>query len=148
MKVILLKDIKGLGKRSEVKQVADGYARNFLIPRGWAKIATKQNLAGLKNQKDKETVEAEEDFKKIQDIVSKIDGFEVMIPCKIREEGKIYGSVTTAKIAEALKEAGFDIKKSQIELGKPIKEIGEWPMKVSFPHGLEAEIRVIIVEEK
>ena len=147
MKVILLKDIENIGKQFEIKEVRDGYARNSLIPKGLVKPATKENLKWLETQKEMEAKRAEEELKKTQKIVSKIDGTEVIIEVKIGKKGKIFGSVTPTKIIEKLKEMDFDIKKSQIEIEKAIEEIGEFPVKVSFPHGLEAEIRVIIVEK-
>lgn len=148
MKVILLKDVESLGERFEIKEVAAGYARNFLFPKGLAKPVTQENLKWLEAQKEIEAEKAEEELKKVQQTVSKIDGMELVMPVKLGKEGKVFGSISAVKIAEQLKEEDFDIKKSQIELEKPIREIGSWPVKISFPHGLEAAIRVIVEEEK
>ena len=148
MRVILLQDIEKLGKKYDVKEVADGYARNFLIPQGLAKIATKENLKWLETQKEIEVKKAEEELKKVQKTASTIDGQEIIIPVKVGEEGQLFESITSQKIAEKLKELGFDIKKTQIDLIEPIKELGEFPVKIKFEHNLEAEIRIIIVEEK
>jgi len=148
MRVILLQDIEKLGKKYDVKEVADGYARNFLIPKGLAKIATKENLKWLETQKEIEVKKAEEELKKVQKTASTIDGQEIIIPVKVGEEGQLFESITSQKIAEKLKELGFDIKKTQIDLIEPIKELGEFPVKIKFEHNLEAEIRIIIVEEK
>jgi len=148
MKVILLKDIENLGKKFEIKEVKNGHARNFLIPKGMVKPATKENLRWLERQKEIESKRAEEELREVQATVSKIDGREVVIPVKVGKEGKIFGRISSLKIVELLKKAGFNVKKSQIVLENPIKEIGEWPVKISFPHGLEAEIRVIVTEEK
>ena len=79
---------------------------------------------------------------------SNIDGQEIIIPVKIGEEGQLFESITSQKIYEKLKELGFEIKKSQIDLPEPIKELGEFPVKIKLEHNLEAEIRVIITEEK
>lgn len=147
MKVILLKDVESLGKKFEVKEVAVGYARNFLFPNKLAELATKQALALLEIRKTKQVVKAEQELGRIQAFISRIQGLELVIPVKMTKDGKIFGSVNPIKISESLKQAGFDVKKSQIILEKPIKEIGEWPVKVSFPHGLETEISVIIEEE-
>lgn len=148
MRVILLKDIDKLGKKYDIKEVADGYARNFLIPKGLAKPVTKEALKWVEIQKEIEAKKAEEELKKVQDLASAIDGQEIIIPVKIGEEGQLFESITSQKISEKLKELGFDIKKSQIDLIEPIKELGEFPIKIHFEHNLEAEIRVIIVEEK
>ena len=148
MKIILLKDVENLGKKDEVKEVKAGYARNFLIPRGLAKPATRENLEWLEAQKDIEAKKAEEELRKVQEAASVIDGQEIMIPIKIGKDGQIFEKISSQKIYEKLKELGFDVKKNQIDLKEPIKELGEFPVKIKFDHNLEAEIRVIVVEEK
>jgi len=148
MRIILLQDIDKLGKKYEIKEVADGYVRNFLLPKGLVKLATGKNLKGLSNQKEVETKKAEEELKKVQEVASQIEKLEVVIPVKIGKEEQLFESITTQKISEKLKELGFEIKKSQIDLKEPIKELGEFPVKVKFEHNLETEIRVIITEEK
>jgi len=148
MRVVLLEDIENLGKKYEVKEVADGYARNFLIPKGLAKPATEEAIKWAEIQKEIEEKKAEEELKKVQEFASSIEGLEVVIPVKMGEEGQLYESVNAQKISEKLKEMGFEIKKSQILLEEPIRELGEFPIKIHFEHNLEAEIRVIIVEEK
>ena len=148
MKVILLQDIENLGKKYEVKELKSGYARNFLIPQGLAKPATKEALLWLEAQKGIEEKKAEEALKKVQDVASAIDDQEVMIFVKIGPEGQLFESVSVQKIVEKLKELGFEIKKTQIDLPKPIKELGEYPIKIKFEHNLEAEIKVIVAEEK
>jgi large subunit ribosomal protein L9 len=148
MRVILLKNVEKVGKKFEVKEVKDGFARNFLIPQGLAKPATEEALKWLETQKEIEELKAEEDLKKIQEIASAIDDQEVIIPVKVGEEDQLFESITAQKISEKLKEAGFEIKKTQIELPQPIKELGEFPIKVKFEHNLEAEIRVIVTKEE
>jgi large subunit ribosomal protein L9 len=148
MKVILLKDIENLGKKYEIKEVSDGYARNYLIPKKLAKVANEKNLKWLEKQKEKEEKKAEEELKKVQEAASAIDGQEITIPVKVGEDGQLFESINIQKIYEKLKEAGFEIKKNQILLESPIKELGEFPVKIKFPHNLEAEIKVIVVEEK
>ena len=148
MKVVLLEDVEKLGKKFEVKEVSDGYARNYLIPKGLAKPATKEVLEWVKIQKEIKEKRAEQELKKVQAMATKVDGQEVVIPVKVGEEGQLYESVGAQKIWEELKKLGFGLKKSQIELEKPIKELGEFPVKVKFDHNLEAEIKVIVVEEE
>jgi len=144
----LLNDVEKIGKKFDVKEIKNGYARNFLIPKGLAKPATKEALEWLKVQKEIMEKKAEESLKGFQQTVSAIDGQEVIVSVKVGDEGQLFESVTAQKISERLKEMGFDIKKSQLELESPIKEVGEFPVKVKFEHNLEAEIRVIIAEEK
>jgi len=148
MRIILLQDIENLGKKYDVKEVKDGYARNFLIPQGLAKPATKEAIIWLETQKEIETKKAEEELEKIQEKATVIDGQEIIIPVKMGEEGQLFESITSQKISEKLKELGFEIKKTQIDLEEPIKELGEFPIKIRFEHNLEAEIKAIVVEEK
>ncbi len=148
MRVILLKDVEKLGKKFEIKEVKDGYARNFLIPRGLAKPATKEAMKWLETQKEIEEKKAEEELKKIQEVASAVDDQEIIIPVEVGDQDQLFESITTQKIAEKLKEAGFEVKKNQIELSEPIKELGEFPVKIKFEHNLEAEIRVIVTKKE
>lgn len=148
MKVILLEDIQNLGKKYDIKEVKNGYARNFLIPQGLIKIATKQALDWLKKQKEIIEKEVEEDLKKEQKIASELDGLELSIPVKVGEEGQLFESISNQKIADKLKEMGFKVKKTKIILEEPIKTLGEFPIKISLEHNLEVEVRIIVVEEK
>ena len=150
MRVILLQDVEKLGKKYDVKEVSDGYARNFLFPKGLVKPATEENLKWLETQKEIEAKRAEEELKKIQEFATNIDGQEIIIPVKIGEEEQqqLFESITAQKIYEKLKELGFEVKKTQIVLPEPIKELGEFPVKIKFEQNLEAEIKVIVVEEK
>lgn len=147
MIIILLKDVENIGKKYEVKEVKDGYARNFLIPQGLAEPATKEALKKLEIQKERDVKEAEDGLKEIQSLTSSIDGQNITIAVKTGKEDQLFESITSQKILEGLKKMGFDIKKRQIELAEPIKTLGEFLVKIKFEHNLEAEITVIIVEE-
>ena len=146
MQVILLADIKNLGKKYEVKEVADGYARNLLFPKNVVREATPEALEWLAMQKEILTAKAEQSLEHIQNTASSLDGLEVVISVKVGDEGQLFEHITNQKIAERLKEMGFDVKKTQVQLESPIKELGEFPVKVRFDHNLEAELRVIINE--
>ena len=98
MKVILLQDIKGIGKQYEIKEIADGYARNFLIPRGLAKSTTKQDMKWANKQLKNKEEQAEQELLKTQGLAAKIDGLEVEINAKLNEEGKLFGSINALKI--------------------------------------------------
>ena len=91
---------------------------------------------------------AQEQLKEVQKLASKLDGQEVEFVVKVGKQGKLFESINQIKIAKKLKEMGFDIKKTQVELEKPIKELGEFPVKINLDQGLEAEIRVVIVPEE
>ena len=147
MKVILLQDVENLGKKNDVKNVADGYARNFLFPKKLAILATKKAIEDLEKQKELETQQAEEELKKTEETVAQIEGLEFEVVEKIDESGKLYGSINEVRIAKILKDKGFEIKKKQIKIPQPIKETGEFPVTILFDHGLEAEIKLIVMEE-
>jgi large subunit ribosomal protein L9 len=148
MRVILLQDVENVGKKFEIKDVKAGFARNFLFAKNLAKPASKEALRWLEMQKEIAIKKEEDELKKIQEMASSVDGQEIVISMKVGEKEQLFESVTCQKISEKLKELGFEIKKNQIELREPIKEIGEFPVKIKFEHNLEAEIRVIVVEEK
>lgn len=148
MRVILLQDVEGLGKKYEMKDAKDGYARNFLLPQKLARAATKQALKWLADQKEIIEKQAEEELKKAQGMASGLDGLEINISVKVGDEEQLFESINSQKIAEKLKEMGFDIKKSQIKLEEPLKELGEFPVSITLDHNLEAEIKVIITGEK
>jgi len=149
MKVILLKDIQKIGQKDQIKDVSDGYARNFLIPEGLAKPATESALKQLEIQKAIAAKEAEEELKQAEETVGTLDGQEVEIGAKTDDSGKLYGAITPAKIAKKLKDLGFVVKKEQIKLEeKAIKEAGEHEITVEMDHGLEAKIKLVVLEEK
>lgn len=148
MKVILLQDIDKLGKKYEIKHVADGHARNFLLPKNLVKPVTEESMKWLETQKEELRKKSEEELKGVQGIASSLDGLEIAMSVKIGEKDQLFEAVTAQKISEKLKEQGFEVKKSQIVLESPIKEVGEFPIKVQLGHNLEAEVKLIIVEEK
>ncbi len=144
MKVVLLKDVEKVGKQYDVKEVADGFARNFLITKNLAKPATEQAIVWAEVQKEILEKKAEENLKKTQGLASSIDGQEVVVEVKIGPEGQLFESINAQKISDQLKLMGFEIKKSQIDLTDPIKEVGEYPVKIKLDHNLEAQIQVIV----
>jgi len=148
MKVILLKNVENFGKKYEVKEAKDGYARNFLIPQGLAKPADEKSLKWLETQKETEEKKAEDELKNVEKVVSGVDGLELVIPVKIGEKEQFFEKITASKVVEKLKEQGVDVSKGQVNLPEPIKTLGEFPVKIRFEHNLEAEIKLIVTEEK
>jgi large subunit ribosomal protein L9 len=148
MKVIFLKDIPKIGKKYDVKNVSDGYARNFLFPQKLAIVATEKEIKNLEERKKRAEAEAEKDLKKYQEDVKKMEDLEVEIFAKAGKDGKLYAALSAAQITNALKEKGFEIKKNQIRIDESIKELGEKEIIIEFPHNLEAKIRVVVGEEK
>ncbi|AZR74268.1 50S ribosomal protein L9 [Anoxybacter fermentans] len=146
MKVILLKNVKGVGKEGEVVEVADGYGRNFLIPRGLAKEATEGNLADLKHKKKVEKKKQEKELKEAQDLKARMEKNVFEIKVKAGENGRLFGSVTSSDIAKALKKEGFNVDKRKIELKENIKELGMHKVDVKLHREVTATLKVKVVE--
>jgi len=148
MKVIFLEDVKGKGKKGELKDVSDGYARNFLLPKKLAKEATADNLNTFKMQEKakaaqiaKEKAEANENAKKLESIV-------VKIPAKAGSNGKLFGAVTSKEISDALsKQHGMNIEKNKIVLPENIKTYGAFDVKCKFGYEISGVIHVLVCEE-
>lgn len=146
MKVILLKNVPNLGEEGDVKEVALGYARNFLIPKGLAREATAQAIAEAQANKAKKAESAEAELAQAESLAQKMEGQTVEIKAKASEEGTLYAAISAVKIAAALKEKGFMVKKENIKAGH-IKELGEHELVVNLDHGLDARITLIISSE-
>jgi large subunit ribosomal protein L9 len=147
MKVILLQDIEKLGKKFEVKEVADGFAKNHLLPKKMVQPATKNALIWAQTQREIAAKSEEKELIEIQKKVSALDGREFVMEVKTGEKDQLFESVNSSKIAELLKENGIDADKKQIDLKEPIKELGDWRVKINFPHNLEAEIKITVAAE-
>jgi len=148
MKVILIQNVDKLGKKYDLKDVKKGHAMNYLIPNDLARPATKEALKWREVQLEITQKKQIETLKETQVIVSKIDGSELIFPVKVGEKDQLFESITIQKIKDRLEEMNFNIQKSQIELKNSIKELGEFSVKISFDHNLEATIKIIVTEEK
>ncbi|MCD5384759.1 MAG: 50S ribosomal protein L9 [Candidatus Pacebacteria bacterium] len=148
MKVILFQDIEKLGKKFEIKNVERGYARNYLIPRNLAKVATKKIMQWAEVQREINRQKEESRLKETQDLISKINQTELRFALKVGDKGQLFEALTAVKIKTALKERGFDLLKSQIKLEKPIKAIGEFSVDIEFDHNLSSTIRIVITKDE
>src|SRR3989338_2006094 len=146
MKVILLKNINSLGKQGEIKEVSDGYARNFLIPRQIADIATDELIEHIKKIKQKEKKSAKKELERSQDAAGKLEGKVFEIHAKASNEGRLYASVHSQEISELLKKRGYLVDAKHI-LADHIKEIGEHAVTIQLQHGLEARIMLIVKQQ-
>lgn len=147
MKVILMVDVKGLGKAGDVVEVSDGHARNFLFTQNLAVPATADSL---KQKAEKEAALSRKQHRELSvigDLAASLDGFEVLLQEKVSEGGILYAAVTQKAIADALKKEGFKVDPEWVELEHPLKEPGDYSVDLSLPHGFEAEIKVIIEEK-
>jgi|SRR5680860_366448 len=147
MKVILKKDVQSLGSKGEVKEISDGYARNFLIPGGYAEVATKSLVSRAEDEMKKREKKAEEELSVAEEIVKKIEGVVISIKDKSDEKGKLYAAVKVDEISAALSAKGFEVDKSKIIIKEPIKELGEYEIIIDFAHGLEAKINLTVEKE-
>lgn len=142
MKVILLKDVKTLGHKGQVVEVAEGYARNFLFPQHAAVEASPNALRQVKEKAESEKKKEKKQEKQDRDLAKKLDGQEILISAKA-DGSTLYASITNKDIAKELKDKGFKVDAKFIEL-KPIKELGEYEVLVEFASGFEAMIKIIV----
>jgi len=148
MKVILTKNIPKIGKAGDIKNVADGYARNMLFPKQLAVPATPEAERALEFQKELRAKKTNKTLENIEENVNNLDGMEFVIKAKANEESeKLFGSVSEKDIIDTVKRSGIKINKKQIKIESPIKTVGEHEVTIAFEHGLEARIK-IIVEKK
>lgn len=149
MKVILLQDIKGVGKKNQIINANDGYAKNFLFPKNLAVEADKNNLSKLNNQQKIEEQKKQEELQQAQNLASQLEKLNVQISVKLGENGKLFGSVTNKEIAHYLQE-NFNIKidKKKIVLSEPIKTLGEKQVEIKLHPKVTSKIKVTIKELK
>lgn len=144
MKVILKQHVKFLGEPGEVKDVAEGYAINFLLPQGLAVAATTDNIERLETKRRKQSQQAVMELKEAEKLAKSLDGLQLSIKAKVNENGTLYAAVTPKHLSGILKKKKFDISKVRINLPEPIKELGEFEFMVSLPHGLEAHLTITV----
>ena len=143
MKVLLLKNVEDLGHQGEIKEVSAGYARNFLIPRGLADIATTELITALEQHKLQEAKRAESDLHRAEKLAMQLDGQEFEVSAKASDAGTLYAALTPAKIASILKTKNYIIPKEQIKT-ESIKAIGEYKITIQLAHKLEATIILVV----
>jgi len=144
LKVIFIKDIPNIGKKGDIKEVASGYARNYLIPNGLAYEATPGRLKDLKMLEETKARKSAREVKEAQNLAEKISGKTVIIKVKSGEEGRLFGSVTSADIAGALSSSGIKIDKRKIDLTEHIKALGSYSIQVKIHPEVSAPINVMV----
>jgi len=148
MEVVLIKDHENLGKALDVLPVKDGYARNFLIPKGIAVPATDGNKKRVAEAREIAKVREEKKIAEAKTVAAKIEQTPCTIPVKVGEEDKIYGSVSNQEIAEFLKKEGFDIEKRNVNLDEPIKQLGVYTIPITVYRSVTANLKVWVVKEE
>ncbi|HBE79232.1 MAG TPA: 50S ribosomal protein L9 [Firmicutes bacterium] len=148
MKVILKQDIRALGKRGEIKEVSDGYARNFLLPKGLVTEATAANLKILAAQKESASRREETECAEAQELAKTLKGLSITFKVKTGEGGRLFGSITAKDIVDQLKkEHHLELDKRKLEIDDSIKNIGDYPVKVHLYKGISVEITVRVCAE-
>jgi len=147
MKIILREDVEKLGKAGEVVKVKDGYGRNYLIPRQLAVLANVRNMKSLDH--DRRTIEtrAKKTRKTAEATAATLSAVSLVLPAKAGEEGKLFGAITSRDIAEALRKAGVVVDRKAIQLADPIKQVGDYKVKIRVAADVLPEISVSVVPE-
>ncbi|MFD1359503.1 50S ribosomal protein L9 [Fictibacillus halophilus] len=147
MKVIFLQDVKGKGKKGEVKNVSEGYARNFLFPKNLASEATSGAMAALQGQQKSEEKKQQAQLEEAEALKAKLAEMTITIKTKTGEGGRVFGSVTSKQIADGLKEQGIKIDKRKIELADPIKSLGYTNVPIKIHSQVTGTVKVHVTEE-
>lgn len=147
MEVILKEDIANVGKIGDVVRVRDGYARNYLLPRGLVLVANKKNLRTYEHQKKVVADQKQKIVRGAQSVAEELAGVSVVIPMKTGEEGRLFGSVTNIQIEKALKAKGLDVDRRKIQLSEPIKTAGDHEVAIRLSADLTVPLKVSVVPE-
>lgn len=147
MQVILLKDVKGIGKKGEVVNAKDGYARNFLIPKGFAAIATSSSVKEAQHFQKAQAAREQKELEDAQQRKTKLEEQKLALSVKAGEAGRIFGSITSMDIAAALEKAGYATDKKDILLKSPIKEVGEHEVEVRLHTKVHATVKLSVSKE-
>ena len=149
MKVIFIEDVPKIARVGQTRDVADGFARNYLLPRKLAVIAGSQAAVAIQSQLEKKIKQRELEDAEMAKLAEKIEGTEITIKARVGESEKLYGSVTGADVAEELaKSAGHDIDKKKIEMAEPIRQLGTHDVTVRFVHDITAVVKVNVVPDE
>lgn len=145
MKVILKTDVKGSGKKGDVIEVSDGYAKNFLLKKGLAEQATSSGINEITQRRTADAFHKAENEKQMREMAKAVNGKTVSVSIRTGENGKVFGSVTTAQIAAALAQQGCEIDKKKISIKDQIKTVGTFSAEIRFMEGVVAKIKVEVI---
>jgi large subunit ribosomal protein L9 len=148
MKVLLCEDIDKLGWLGDVVEVNNGYARNYLLPQGLAKVANEASIRAIAEEKAKRAEQRRLEGKRLEEAVKAIEGAEAVVAAKANEQGHLFGSVSAREIAANLREQGFEVRDEIVQLSEHIKDIGTHPVTLKFRDDLTATVNVVVVPEQ
>lgn len=146
MKVIFEQDVKGQGKKGEIKTVSDGYARNYLLPKGLAVEASKGKLKELKVQQQQASQKKAQEKAQAEKLKAELEEMDFQVPAKAGEKGRLFGAVTSKHISEALAKQQIKVDKKKIQLDEPIRNLGVTPVEIKLYEGVTATLQVHVVE--
>jgi large subunit ribosomal protein L9 len=147
VKVLLCEDIRKLGWFGDIVEVANGYARNYLIPQGLAIAPTEQNIRSLEDEKARRAEQRIQERKRMEQVAEKVEGAEAVVVAKANEQGHLFGSVTARDIAENLRQQGFEVANEIVQIQGSIKEIGEHWVTLEYAEDITADVKVTVVPE-
>jgi len=148
MKVLLIKDVKSLGKAGDIKEVKDGYGRNFLIAKGFAKLATNDVIREYQAEQKRKEKQKEEEIKRLKELKKKIENIKLTIKHRVGANGALFGAITNKEISEHLKkDFGIEVDKKHIEVHPPIKQAGEFEVEIKLGHGIDTKLDLIVEGE-
>jgi len=144
MKILMMKDVKGMGQKGQIVEVKDGYARNYVIPSGIGVEATGGALKTVENQKAAEARRKEREHVEAEALAARLKGVTVLLRHKAGAEGRLFGSVTNHEVADGLKAQGYSLDKKQVHLDEPIRHVGRYAVKVKLTPQVSAEVAVVV----
>ncbi len=147
MKIVLRTDVNGLGKRGDIAEVADGYARNYLLPRGFAYEATPGNLKRISAERSRLEAAESERRDAATDLAKRLEEVQLTFSARVGEEGKLFGSVTAADIAQQLEAQGHHVERRQIDLHEPIRALGVYRVPLRLHADVRPEIKVWVIKQ-
>lgn len=147
MKIILKQDVENLGSQGEVVTVRDGYGRNYLIPRGLARTATRGAVQAHEEETRQASRKLAAQRESAEALAKRLESTEVVIPAKVGEEGRLFGSVTPQQVAARLSQEGFDVDRRNVELGEDVRKLGVYTATVKLYRDVTAQVKVHVVPE-
>mgnify|MGYP001253047912 CR=1 FL=1 len=148
MKIILNQNIDNLGNEGEIVNVKDGFARNYLIPKGWARIATKNNIESTMKEIETKQKKEAKTRENLESLGKQLDKLSLKLELKAGEEGKLFGSVTSQMIVDAISEKGFNINKKEVEIDETINQVGKYFVNINLGQGFSGRIKIKVNPEE
>jgi large subunit ribosomal protein L9 len=148
MKIILNQTVDSLGGEGDIRVVKDGYARNYLIPKGWAKQATKSNIDATQKEIEAKQKKEAKNRENLEALGKQLDKLSLKLELKAGEEGRLFGSVTSQMIVDAISEKGYTVNKKEVEMSETISHVGKYFVDVKLGHGFSGRVKIKVNAEK